>query len=382
MGQKIKHKIAFLTHGDRNIGGGEKFLVYLICKLDRKQFEPVVLYSKRNNIIGELERAGISCEVFNLDSQLTAVYRDQIKLFSINNIFFVLSMFKVIWRLYSHFKKNNIDLVFAHDNLFKLLSVPAAKLAKKKIVTVCHDQLGESAIDKLLLSYQRNFMDKIFCVSKSAAESFTKKGRPAPNTLVVYNGLEPQKWQRFKQNNESQQVVLGMVALFDKVKGHDLLFEALKRLVAKGITNFKCIIVGDGREREAIMRSAYGLEPYLEFRGYQYDVKAVMEELDILIVPSTRESFGMVAVEAMALEIPVIATRVGGLAEVVCDGVSGYLVKLGEVENLAESIHSLMRDAPLRIAMGKNGKQRVADLFDIDKNIVVYNEVMKELLSV
>jgi len=313
MGQKIKYKIAFLTHGDRNIGGGERFLACLVSKLDRDQFEPVVLYSKRNEIVKELEFSGVSCEEFYLDSKLTTIYRDQFRFFNANNLVRVFSMLKVAWRLYAYFKKNNIDIVFAHDNLFKLLGVPAAKLANKKIVTVCHDQLGETAIDKFLLSYQRRFMDRVFCVSKNVAASFARKGRPALNTLVVYNGLELSKWQRIHSNFYRTKTMIGIVAVFDQIKGHDVLFRALKTLINNGERDFLCIVVGDGREKKAIHASAiaHGLENYIDFRGYQKDVPKIMQELDILIIPSLQESFGMVAIEAMAMEVPVIASAVG-----------------------------------------------------------------------
>src|SRR4051812_11331082 len=115
MAQKMKCKIAFLTHGDRNLGGGEQFLSYLVRKIDRTQFDPVVLCSKRNQVMDELAKEGVSVMTFDLSPKLTSVYRDQVRLQLLKNLVQGYYFARSVWKLRGYLKKNRIQILHAHD---------------------------------------------------------------------------------------------------------------------------------------------------------------------------------------------------------------------------------------------------------------------------
>ena len=378
-----RYNIAFLTHGDRNVGGGEQSWYFLINKLDRNLFRPIIFFSKKNRIITRLEQEQIPIVNIDLNPRITSIYRDQVRFnpFSLCKYFFYLS--QAIWKLFRLLKKNEIHILHAHDNLSKIIGVPAAKLARIKIITNCNDQLGSTLIDRFLLFYQCHFMDKIFCVTRYVGNTFAKKGNLPSNVCVVYSAIEPDRWKRKNKENRNKKVVLGIVAVFDKVKGHIVLFRAIKILVSRGITHFTCLVIGEGRERASLHQFVleHGIGEYVQFRGFVHDLKKALNELDILIAPSIQESFGLAPVEAMAMGIPVIASRVGGLPEVVLDGETGLLVPSSNSEALADAIVYLMDRPEVRQEMGKKGRERVLQKFDIDKNLKISEKMILDLLN-
>ena len=142
------------------------------------------------------------------------------------------------------------------------------------------------------------------------------------------------------------------VARFDPVKGVDLLIEAWRE-IASTIPQAVLLLVGDGPLREALAERirATGLDTSVRFLGYRSDVEAVLRAADLCVVPSRSEGFSLAALEAMATGLPVVATRVGGLPEVVRDGETGVLVEPDNPPALAKAVIRLLADATLRTAL-------------------------------
>ena len=125
-------------------------------------------------------------------------------------------------------------------------------------------------------------------------------------------------------------------------------------------------MVGDGPDRveaEAYARD-HGFEDHVRFTGKQLDIETVLACTDVFLLPSATESFGLAALEAMAHRVPVIASRVGGLPEVVRHGVDGYLEPLGDVAAMAEDALTLLRDPVLRKKMGLSAQTRALNTFE------------------
>ncbi len=110
-----------------------------------------------------------------------------------------------------------------------------------------------------------------------------------------------------------------------------------------------------------------------------------MEEIlvgaDLFLLPSETESFGLAALEALSCEVPVIATRVGGLPEVVVDGENGYLLPLGDVEGMAAAAVSLLEDEPRRRQFGAAGRRRAVEEFQEDRIVARYREIYRRVLA-
>jgi glycosyltransferase involved in cell wall biosynthesis len=129
--------------------------------------------------------------------------------------------------------------------------------------------------------------------------------------------------------------------------------------------------VGDGPESDEIKINVekYGLKDFFKFVGYQKDVLSFIHRMDFVILPSKSEGFPNVVLEAMACQKPVVATRVGGVSEVVIDGETGIIIEPGDVTALSNSINNLCGNEDLRKKMGIAAFKRAHEHFGIDKMI-------------
>ena len=158
--------------------------------------------------------------------------------------------------------------------------------------------------------------------------------------------------------------------------------EILARVVKKGI-NTRLVMVGDGSERPNVEHRARCLGVYDKcvFVGKKPNIVDYLSAADVLLLPSEQESFGLAALEAMACEVPVIASRVGGVPEVVTDGETGFLSKVGEVEKMAEDAARLLTDEKLRREMGKRARESAISRYRTDIIIPQYIEFYERVLQ-
>ena len=147
-------------------------------------------------------------------------------------------------------------------------------------------------------------------------------------------------------------------------------------------TEARLVMVGDGPDRaeaEAYARE-HGLEPYVRFTGKQLDIATVLACSDLFLLPSATESFGLAALEAMACGVPVVASRVGGIPEVVRHGQDGFLQELGDVDAMAQDALTLLKDPYLRRQFGRSAKERALNVFAegpiIDQYEAIYRRVL------
>ena len=377
-------------HGARNVGGGEYSVYQLISGLDRENFVPLVFYSHENKIITKLRRKGVQTVAISLNNRIISVYRDEIK----SNPFIILSYFwymlKGVNTVYRALKKFNVVILHPHDNLSKIIGGIAAKIANVKTVTQCHDQLGSGKIELALKLYQLAMMDKIIAVSENVRDTFAFRNKISCKVCTIHNGIPLQDFNfalqdslRNELNLRPELVVIGIIAVFDECKGHSYLFQAVKQLVLEGNNNFVCLVAGDGRialELKKYCRQE-NLTEFIRFLGYRDDIPALLRTLDIVVVPSLKESFGIVPLEAMAMKVTVIATRVGGLPEVVDDGATGILVPPEDAASLSAAIKYLIENPGIRKQMGEKGRDRVERQFTVEKNITNIEAVYREVFS-
>ena len=155
-------------------------------------------------------------------------------------------------------------------------------------------------------------------------------------------------------------------------------FEKLNRKVPS-----KLMMIGDGPDRshaEAYCRD-HGLRQRVFFLGNVPNLEEVVGGSDLFLLPSEAESFGMAALEAMASEVPVIATNAGGLPEVVVDGVTGYLLAVGDVDGMAERAIEILSNEELGRRLGAAGREVAIDKFDEDKIVPRYREEYERVIA-
>jgi len=208
--------------------------------------------------------------------------------------------------------------------------------------------------------------------SLSAKKDCAKVYRvPLGKIVVFYNSLKDPflSLQKIRTPDREDENLLRLVVVgrLSPSKGHHVLLQAMA-VVRNSFPFVELFIVGDGSEREKLQALAKSLaiSDSCNFIGSvpHADVYAYLKMADVAIVPSFQEAFGFVALEAMAMRVPVIASAVGGLKEVVRDGVDGLLVPPGDVNNLAQAILKLLGDEKKRKIMGKHARRRFEEVFE------------------
>jgi glycosyltransferase involved in cell wall biosynthesis len=175
---------------------------------------------------------------------------------------------------------------------------------------------------------------------------------------------------------------VGWIGRMTGVKRTDDVLVAFKRLREGGVDACLCM-VGDGPDRAQLERRAHelGIVKDTLFLGYQEDVAPFYAAFDALVLPSSNEGTPVSAIEALAAGRPVVATRVGGVPDVVEEGEDGFLVELGATDELADRLAQLARDPALRERMGAAGRQRVLPRYAVERLVDDVDRLYRSLLS-
>jgi glycosyltransferase involved in cell wall biosynthesis len=175
---------------------------------------------------------------------------------------------------------------------------------------------------------------------------------------------------------------VGWIGRMTAVKRTDDVLIAFKSLRDSGVDAVLCM-VGDGPDRVLLEQRAreLGVTRDMVFLGYQEDVAPFYAAFDALVLPSGNEGTPVTVIEALAAELPVVATRVGGVPDVVRDGEDGFLVEAGATDDLADRLGRLARDPDLRARMGKKGRERVLPRYAVERLVDDIDELYRSLLS-
>ena len=218
--------------------------------------------------------------------------------------------------------------------------------------------------------------NRVVAVSEYDRQTLIRRRMCAASKLtLIYNAYDPAKFPQVGNGERATATgtMLGFVGRLVDQKGCDVLIQAMPKILAQH-PDTRLRVVGDGEQRQRLEDLAERLDVSraVEFVGYRPMSAALMDELDIVVVPSRYEPFGIVAVEAMASGRPVVASSVGGLSEIVADGKTGLLVPPGDADRLAAAVSRLLDLPDVRAAMGAAGKQRVAERFSPLASIQAY----------
>lgn len=203
---------------------------------------------------------------------------------------------------------------------------------------------------------------------------------------VIPNFIDTDRFYRqdkehFKQalcpNGEK---VIVHVSNFRPVKNTGQVVDVFHRL-RNGTSNVKLLLIGDGPDRVPTERKARELGVYndVRFLGKQDPVEEILSIADVFLMPSGSETFGLAALEAMACEVPVVATNVGGLPELIVDGETGFLCPPDDVDAFTERTRQLLTDNELHDRMATAARQRAVDTFDIDRVVPLYENYYQEV---
>jgi glycosyltransferase involved in cell wall biosynthesis len=247
------------------------------------------------------------------------------------------------------------------------------------------------------------FTDKIITVSENLKKELVEKFKIAPEdkVSVIELGFELDELFKLPAVREgfipSPVINIGIIGRLAPIKNHKMVLDVARTIifferkkqaihvspVEKDI-RVKIVVIGDGEMRDELGRYAQelGIESFVEFRGWIKDLKAIYEGLDIVVLTSLNEGTPVSLIEAMAAGKPIVATNVGGVKDIVKDGVSGYLVESGNLEEFSNRLVKLIKDPEKRRGFGRNGRDIVKLRFSKERLIKdtekLYNTILRK----
>ena len=359
-------KVAHVVE-DLKVGGIEKIIEHIVMSLDAQRFEIAVLCLSRGGAIAD---------------KLLAHKKD-VEILNIKNFHNPFSVLKVVKWL----KRKKIDIIHTHGYPAGVLGRVASFFAGVPCIFhhVHSTYFKLNKRNHLIESFLGRFTRKVICCSETVKRFvLEKEGIPKDKLVVIYNGIPEPKTLRasaVKGLRKSLDIprnssVIGCVASLTQHKGHRYLFEALQT-----IDDMYLLLVGDGplRRKLAGKASTLNIASRVIFAGSQIEATPYMHIMDIVVLSSAeREGLGISLIEAMALSKPVVATKIGGIPEVVCDGHTGILIRPKDSGALAGAIHRLLSSPGLKEKMGLHGRNRYLQLFTLKQMIKKIKELYEK----
>ena len=276
------------------------------------------------------------------------------------------------------------DLIAAHSSKTGILGRLASKIAGIPCVFTAHGWAFSPGIPQPNRTIYRwieklsaPLADKIICVSEHDRLLARKVRMNSQQLLTVHNGMKdiPVNLQANLENSEP--VKVAMVARFDRQKDHATLIEAFSKI------NAKLILVGDGpslvRVRQQVERLK--IEHKVKFLGFRQDVAEILAEVQIYTLISHWEGLPCTIIEAMRAGLPVVASDVGGVKEIVTNDRTGYVVPRGDVRALQQKLNYLVNNRQTRMDMGIEARQRYESRLTFqhmyEKTLATYREVVE-----
>jgi glycosyltransferase involved in cell wall biosynthesis len=272
------------------------------------------------------------------------------------------------------------DIVHTHDRRSGLLVRPQARHLGARAVHTLHgvpDELWVTAerehvapppgVSRARLAWLRygvlrieallSHLGAVVVPSQALARYLIGHGFPARRITVIPNGIE---LTRSEPQPAHDPVAIGTAAILEYRKGIDLLIEACARLRSP----YRLEIFGGGSLREQLEEQARRLGVEARFHGFVTDVRARLDEIDLFVLPTRADNMPIALLEAMACALPVVATNVGGIPEIVADGETGILVEPDDAGALARAIGHLLEDPSRRERLGRKGAARIGEHFE------------------
>jgi len=299
-------------------------------------------------------------------------------------------------RLARYLRRNRIDIL--HTHLFEpsVIGLQAGALARTPArVMTRHYSDYHTRIHKRwhvrLDQLCTRLAHRVIAVSQHTAEHMVSEEQaPREKLRVVLNGIDfdrvrasaPDARERIRRQFAAENAHLLLIAgRLHPEKGYEHLFNAIAELKPRLDRPLLLLVAGEGPFEADYRRmvGALGCENDVRFLGFRKDIADLMTAADLFILPSVAEAFGLVVAEAIYLGTPVVATRAGGIPEIVEDGVDGVLVPPADSRALAAAIHRLLNDPDERRRMSGRGREKVAEKFSFRDMVRAYEAIYERL---
>jgi glycosyltransferase involved in cell wall biosynthesis len=351
-------------------GGAQEHLYSLLTRLDRDRYDASVVALSNGSAVRKLVRAGF--DVLVIDEPDDAI---------------------AVGALAAHLAEVRPDVI--HNHMYRAETVGTraamalAEIGHRRpwVVSTVHSSRVRHDRDKQVLRDLTPHMDQLIAVSQMIEAKLVHEGRTSAPVRRIYNGVDLSRYDDTvpcctlpeDYGLEPGSQIVGVIARLEPEKGHPTLLEAWPA-VLRAVPDAYLLIIGEGSRREALESLVRDLRiaHRVVFTGRRDDVPEVTAALDVAVLPSYREAQGLSILEAMALSRPVVASNVGGIPEMIDDGVTGLLVPPHDAEALSAAIVRLLRDHPFADTIARAGHDLVHERFCVELMVSAIQTIYDE----
>jgi len=351
-------------------GGAQEHVFNLVKRLDRDFYDVTVVSLSPGSAVRKLQRHGIDTVVIDEpdDAIATGI-------------------------LAAYLADTRADVVHNHMYRAEIVGTKAAIALGEAghrrpwVMSTVHSSRVRSWEDQEELRRLTPSIDHLVVVSNAIDDKVVSEGRTAAPRSLIYNGVDLDRYDhqepcctlREEYAMEPDAPIVGVVGRLELEKGHPTLLEAWPLVLAEQPGAY-LMIVGEGSRLDALraITTEQDIERHVIFTGRRDDIPAITAAFDVAVLPSYREAQGLTILEAMALSRPVVASRVGGIPEMVEDGVTGLLVPPHDPPALAAAIVRLLSDHQLADMVARAGHDLVHDRFCIQLMVNAVQELYDE----
>ncbi len=286
----------------------------------------------------------------------------------------------LVRRLMKTFAETKPDLVHLHSrrgaDSFGLLAV---KLARVPVVLTRRVDNPEPG---WLARFRYSLPDRVITISEAIRDVLIAEGVPQADVVCIHSAVDTDRFRpRSVEKGDGKHI--GVIAQFIERKGHDTLFDALPAVFAKHLEVTVSLYGRGPLERQIKQRIIRdGLSERVRLHAFRNDVETVLPEFDFVVHPARREGLGVALLEAASSGVPIVASNVGGIPEIVRDGVNGLLVSPNDPAELTNAINAMLEDNKRRMDMGNAGRELVLNEFTIarmvDRNLAIYKNLLAQ----
>ncbi len=365
-------KICYVI-GQLGKGGAEKQLFELVKGIDRKRFHPIV--------ISFCQGEYWSREIKKLNTQVLELKKNKMKL---SRLFVLTNLLRLL-------KSVKPDIIHTYMLTANFYGRVAAVIARVPVIIASERSLVELGKDKnLYLIYKLLAVvtSGIICNSNKTYESLViKYSIDRKKVFTVHNGInvsEYFKGKSLKNRGKLTKHVIGTVGRLYPVKNHRYFLDIAKVILeAINDKSVKFLIVGGGPLKNVLesYSKKLGIENNIEFAGDRNDIADLLQRMDIFVMTSLYEGFPNAIMEAMGIGLPVVATDVGGIGELVIDGETGFLCQSNDANALAKKVMSLLNNGNEAKRMGENGRKRILNEFGVERMVKETENIYMNLLE-
>jgi L-malate glycosyltransferase len=355
----------FHMAGSLEMGGSEHQMVEIACRQKARGYEIAVgCLSQKGALLSALGQAGITVTEFSPNGGL----------FSPAGV-------RQVFRLASFLRRHRFDVFQAHDLYSTLLGVPAARLARVPVTISSRRDLASwwwyTRRNRWILRHIQNLSTRVIANSQAVQDFLVQKdGFDLRRIRVVRNGVDYERFASVSSDREKlfpglrvEDKLIAVVANMNvKTKGHAELIAAGTE-ICREFPEAKFLFIGDGAERPHLERMVQelGLRDHFLFLGRRGDVPNILPCCNLFVLPSWAEGLPNSVLEAMAAGVPVVATRVGGIPEIIEDGVGGLLVPARDSPALALAIAQIFRDPKRAEGFAQAARKRASTEFSYER---------------